>query len=347
MRKLKGVSIAQYAIIIVLIALALVPVFYVVGQNLFSNFKGFNDILAEESNEQNQTTTNSLPSDTTSPDQSSTNGIASPESPIRECSGGFCTIDFGEIVLKGLPDNFPEIVETTGSSSGTEILAGLLEQINDQLEDTIPEESRQNFEDLANLGHILADFQKHIEDKAKECSTTNYANACFHNFICSESTFTPDDPALLNNFPSLNLSGTVGNLSVYNDRIGGAMHDYLEEPDIFNASNNVELAFTIVDRYNKVQNDPNFSETQKAIVKEMYWQIAIMAEEIDAKVWGVSGINEQVLINDPITGVGEFLNVTNFTNEDIFTPQSSNVTDIDSAVICATGQQADTGKVCH
>lgn len=352
MRQIKGSSLSQYAIIIALIALALVPVFFVLGKNIYGHFDHFYELLAGKAADNPDISPSSSDVPDAIPPSGSTPNVAAgslggtPDNPVKNCDGGECTIDFGNMILTGIPDNFSELVQTSGSSGGTEAILNIVDQIIDQLDSDVPEESRKNLEELADLGHILADIEKHIEAIAEECAQTSYAKDCFHNRVCDNSTLIID-PELLKAFPTLDTTGTVGDLSVQSGRIGGAMHDYLLNPDFYNASVEKDLSFTFVERYNKVMEDDSISDAQKAVIKEMYWQIAILGEEIDAKLWGASGINEMIIINDPITGVGVETDVTGFTNEDIYKPKSSNITDLDSAIICATGNMSDSGTQCH
>jgi Flp pilus assembly pilin Flp len=352
MKNIKGNSLSQYAIIIALIALALVPAFFLLGKNIYGHFDLFYQLLAGK-------TANNADISTPEPDitdvktpSSDTQSIAAgslggtPDNPVKNCDSGLCVIDFGNMILTGIPDNFSELVQTTGSSGGTEAILSIIDQIIDQLDSDVPAESRKNLEELADLGHILAAFERHVENIAEQCAQTSYPKDCFHNKICSKSTLEID-PELLKAFPTLNTTGMLGNLIVQSGRIGGAMHDYLLNTDFYDARVEKDLSFTFVERYNKVMQDEYISDMQKAIIKEMYWQIAILGEEIDAKLWGASGINETIIINDPITGDGVEIDVTGFTNEDIYKPGSSNITDLDSAIICATGNMSDTGTQCH
>lgn len=346
MLKYKGSSLAQYAIIIALIAIAVVPAFFLIGDTIFSSFTNFYNLLSG-----GKTNTNVVSSAPETPPTKTETGQkagslgGTNDAPVKECSNGSCVIDYGDFLLQGVPDNFSDFVKSSGSSGGTENILSLFDQMIAQTQDSLPAESINKLQELADLGHILAGFEKYVEDIASSCSGKTYANSCFHNIITEPSSYKPD-PALLSQFPGLDFSGTIGTVSVHSGRIGGAMHDYLQVPEVFNERKDIELGFAIVERYNQVMQDPSLTNTQKDVVKQLYSQIAILGEEIDAKLWGVSGINEQIIINDPITGIGVMTDVTTFNTEDITNPQSSRITDLDSALICATGKKEDTGTDC-
>jgi hypothetical protein len=51
------------------------------------------------------------------------------------CNNGVCTVQVGNILLDGIPENFSDFVQTSGSAIGTDTIAGLLRQIAEQVAD--------------------------------------------------------------------------------------------------------------------------------------------------------------------------------------------------------------------
>ena len=157
-----GNAIAQYAIIIALIAAALTPVFYVFGNQIFGNFKNQLSVFSE--NNSGITAGNNFNSNTLesiSPEETVLNVFT----PQNDCTNSSCTINYGPIVLEGVPKDLSEIIETTGTAGGTTELAALLEQIADQVEnmDQVSQEDKTKIDQLASLAYQMALYESSIE----------------------------------------------------------------------------------------------------------------------------------------------------------------------------------------
>ncbi|MEA2022288.1 MAG: hypothetical protein U9N08_07425, partial [Candidatus Caldatribacteriota bacterium] len=103
------------------------------------------------------------------------------DTPTQSCTEGTCIIDFGPFPLTGLPENFSEFIETSGSAGATDKLFAIAEQIADYLKDTGDLEGAKEFRELANLGHFMSDIQETVEDELKSCQSESDVVACFDN----------------------------------------------------------------------------------------------------------------------------------------------------------------------
>lgn len=347
-RKIFGSALTQYAIIIGLLAVVLIPSFFIMGSLINENFKGFSSIFSNK-DEQTETTTNP---NTTTP---TTNPIipallggslgGTPENPVKECDNGVCNIDYGELMLQGLPDNFTELVETSGTAAGTTELTNMLDQMIAQMEGNVDAQELQQMKDLANMGHLMADYEKYVEDFAKQCDTTADPKQCMGDFLYHGTT---------NYNPPTNLTNQLTGLALdfsnpgYILEVGGSMNNYLNDSTTFEQSKNSELASAFVGQYQEVMNNSAFSDTQKDIVKELYWQIGSMATELDNVIWSSGSSNyTQDSYYDPLTVEQTYYDISSFEAGDIYNPNYSHTTDLDSALICAAGYHSDTSTQCH
>ena len=349
MKSSSGSVLSQYGIIIALIALAIIPVFFLMGQIINNNFKGFNTLYTDM-NDQASNNSTSTPINQSFPTITDLNSLAgslkgTPENPAKDCVNGFCTLDYGEFALQGIPDNFTEIIESTGTSAGTNTLALLLDQMIAQMEGNVDEINLQEIKKLSNMGHLIADYERYVEDFAKQCDNTADPKACMGDFLYNgTANYTPPDK-LINQLSNLNLDfSNPGNIL----EVGGGMDNYVNDINTFNTNIDSQLCYAFVDQYNTVMNNSAFTDAQKNIVKELYWQIGSMATELDNIIWS-SGSSNYLSDNyiDPLTLEQYSYDISAFEPNDIYTPSYSNTSDLDSALICAAGYHSDSGLQCH
>ncbi|MEW5820582.1 MAG: hypothetical protein AB1782_10360 [Cyanobacteriota bacterium] len=183
MKKYSGSGLSQYSIIIALVALALVPVFFILGKSLFRHFEYFYNTIKQKDSfvsnslttEQNSSTipvntqNNTIPTvnnnvplsnnttTSTSPNNvqntsSNTTVYQEPyefvENPKVNCSGSNCTLDFGNFTLKGVPSDFGEFIQSAGTSGATDKIATLIEQIKLGLTDPAEEPIKNYLDEL-------------------------------------------------------------------------------------------------------------------------------------------------------------------------------------------------------
>ncbi|MEW5821887.1 MAG: hypothetical protein AB1782_16960 [Cyanobacteriota bacterium] len=344
-----GSSLSQYAIIIGIIILAIVPVFFLLGQTIKDNFKGFSSTYSDDSGEGSSTATTNDPgttgSNTTDPGSLAGSLNGTPENPVKQCENGKCIIDYGEFALQGIPDNFTELVETSGTSAGTDNLASMLDQMIAQMEGKVDPAELQQIKDLSNMGHLIADYEKYVEEFARQCDSTADPKACMGDFLYhGTANYTPPSN-LTSQFQNLNLDFTnPGNIL----EIGGSMNSYVNDINTFNSKKDTNLCAAFVNQYLTVADNSSFTNAQKDIVKELYWQIGTMATELDNIIWssGSSNYTTDSYI-DPLTLKETSYDISSFEAGDIYNPKYSNTSDLDSALICAAGYHSDSGIQCH
>ncbi|MEW5818909.1 MAG: hypothetical protein AB1782_01845 [Cyanobacteriota bacterium] len=128
-RTLSGTNIAQYAIVIAVVAAFIVPAFYNFSLNIQNNLiytssdHQSNGMDVKEKNidlnetisilkEQNE----ELYIETTVLEESPGCYGGAPDRPVVHCVYGICSIDFGESIISNIPENYKEFAETTGYS---------------------------------------------------------------------------------------------------------------------------------------------------------------------------------------------------------------------------------------
>ena len=125
----RGNSLTQYAIIIALIALLLVPVFLILGQNIVNYFAGLDKGLGERKNDHTTVSNDQLPANMTNMAGGSLGGT--PDKPVEKCQDNECVIDFGEFVLSGVPENFSDYVSRKKVEKAKDLLIFSDKKINE------------------------------------------------------------------------------------------------------------------------------------------------------------------------------------------------------------------------
>ncbi|MEW5821321.1 MAG: hypothetical protein AB1782_14100 [Cyanobacteriota bacterium] len=170
----KGNSLSQYAIIIAIIAVVLIPLFFIMGNNIYDNFNNFNKTLgnkkiAIQTNLAQTTTSNpSSTVSTTTPDKLDLGGT--PETPVRTCKNALCTIDYGEFILQGVPEDLNDYLQSSGNSGTTDFLSSLLDQIVSQVANLDTSVDIDLIQKLANEGHAIAALEKQLEEESAKIS---------------------------------------------------------------------------------------------------------------------------------------------------------------------------------
>ncbi len=182
----------------------------------------------------------------------------------------------------------------------------------------MPAESTDKVKKLANLGHQIASYEKTFEDKVKNCNKDNK---------CLKSVEKSLERNLLN--------------------IGEAQRDYKNNKREFNKNvNEGNTAYLFVYELNKVLNDPEISQTDINVIKELAWNIGVIAEDFQNNLAGLAGSRGNRFY-DPITGKSSSEKIQGDTYENFVNYNASKITNFDSALICAAGKHTDTGKKCH
>lgn len=200
----KGSALYQYVIIIALVALAVAPVYLFFGRNIVTFFEHFYNSLSNKESFQSQQTSkvnnnnynnnanNTLPaninntplSTTTTTTTSNTNTSApvnmggqfggTPDKPVKKCDANLCSLDYGNFILKNIPVDFKEYVESHGTSGGTDKILAILDEFIKQLKQYDPANKNIfHLENLSNEGHKLANIEGILEDYGEDWK--NYA----------------------------------------------------------------------------------------------------------------------------------------------------------------------------
>jgi len=357
--KTKGNAIAQYGIIIALVALALVPVFYLFGKNIVDYFANFKNMLGG-----NNTNVVEQPVSTTPeampPAPVATAAIkagelgGTPDQPQLVCKNGICAIDYGDFVLNGIPENFQEFAQAAGISGGTDKLISLIEQIAEQLEADEEHEKAAQLRQLANLGHAVADIDKLYEDIAENCIGNEYEMACLTNNLSYGSAdiqFYEDIDALVPDFSPEHPKEIYDSID-----IGYARYLKNFEPGKYEDLKTSLISIQMVEIFDSIMNDPGYSDSMKTVTTELLKNLSDLNYQMRGLMMagyyaGRDSAKGSYDLDkyDPITG--ENTGKSSFSREmgleDIISPEISNKSDIKSALICATGEYDDTGKVCE
>ncbi len=373
MRSIKGNVISQYAIIIGIVIIALIPIFYVFGSTITKSFTDFYNCLqnkeeiattstsnAVQDNNTGSSGTGTSNNDTsagTSTDMNTTTTPA-PDTPVSNCSGGVCDIDFGDFVLSGIPENFGGFIEAQGTSGGTDKIVTLLKQIAEQLKEQGDMEGYQQYMDLANLGHFMARLEEQMTEKAVMCDNLGSSVPCLHEVsstyapieINSEfRRILPDYDYMRNLFSGMLNDSTYNYMSIgYAQAQADGNGGIIPNTDRFPGAAMAKI-------YNEIMDNPNYSDSLKGMTSEL-------VQFIEDLSYNQMGYYNSLYFTDAFTEIdapfslydvtdGSIIKTEKFQYDQIITavmdPNISTGTDLNSALICASGNNHDTGKRCH
>lgn len=342
-KKNKGQNLIEFAILLGCIGVGAIFALSAIGFNVNNLFQNGVDQMASYKpfgNVQSNSTTQQPPISNTPGPLGGT-----PDNPVKQCNGNTCKLDFGEFILDGVPDNFGELVKTSGTAGSTEALLGLVDQLITQMDGKVTIDELNKIKKLSNTGHLIANYEKYVEDFAINCNASVDSYQCLSDFLYNGASTYSVPSSLSSQLPDLNIDIADPGSAL---EIGGAMNDYLNNTTKFNNHSTTDPAYAFVKSYLDVMDDSVFTDTQKSVIKQLYWQIGSLATEFDNIVWSSgSGNYSTDTYFDPITGQSFEYDVSQFTVNDILSPKYSNVTDMDSALICASGHRSDVNNICH
>lgn len=352
MLKNKGSNLIEYAI-----PLALVAIVVGLGLHSFVSSGAIKNYLINSSSnsmvfkDKNQTSA-VAPEDTAALPVNLSSGSfgGSLENPVKQCDSDSCTIDYGEYILNNIPLDYGGFVEAHGVSGGTDLLASLVEQIASQLEDKGDLAGAQDFRDLANLGHFISDMQQTLEETVATCP----AKGCVDSVIARSITLnpTPEVAGILTSYDP-NIS-EISDLLLMT-RLDLARNDLDSNPTTTDPATSPALA--MVELFDKINSDPDYSDTVKSITKELFVNINDLGYDLYGNIAVANTDTKTLLIEtggssvpqyDPITGdpiAAESFNISSL--DDILHPQTSSGTDLNSLLICTTGGSLDDGSSCE
>lgn len=288
-----------------------------------------------------------------------------PEQPIKTCIANSCAIDFGELILKNVPENFGAAVSESGSSHGVDDLSELLLQIADQLNDaTTPVDEAADLRDLANLGHFVADAIEQGEKKLDSCpvNSTDCLDKLQLIYTSEKLSLPPNLNSVLTGFDSkytiadLLLDGALGGMNVSSKRLGDIRNKKIEGSVLYSMHTDDNPLFAMIEKYDAIQNntDSKYTDTVKAITKQLFLDLDKVIYNFQESSYIANDGEYLHPHTSPLTGLKTetktTLTVDGKTDyeiaQELLKPEASIFTDIDSALICTTGKYDDTGQAC-
>ncbi|MEW5818621.1 MAG: hypothetical protein AB1782_00390 [Cyanobacteriota bacterium] len=269
--------------------------------------------------------------------------------PVISCTGGHCSIDYGDFILNGIPDDFGEIVETSGTSGGTEDLVSILASIGDQITD--PDsgdgDSAEDFKLIANLGHFMAAIQEQSEIAAKACASDADPVACFNqknNDYKANPILPPDNiKGLLTSWPNGfdDLQGILSRCDLGWGANAGLPPSYT----------NINISMNVMNAYDRVMaadSGDGVTPEMQQIATELIVQLDKLNDNLYRVHENLKGGTVNYANYDPITGSLQWDNGANFPSDiqDVYAPETSNNTDIRAQIFCATGNGDIIGASC-
>lgn len=170
----KGSSLAQYGIVIALVGIALVPAFFILGDSIKQSLGNFNSAMEDTNAKMESNSGQTSPTPSLKNITPGTLGGSS-AAPKIQCSGNDCVIDFGDYVIEGIPGNFSEFIQSSGTSGGTHLLATVLEEIAQKA--PVDEETKNLIQQLANNGHGIAYNEEYMHNQISQLIAENGNNS--------------------------------------------------------------------------------------------------------------------------------------------------------------------------
>lgn len=360
----KGASLIQYAIILAFISIGVVFGYSLIGQQINDILNKYlacftaNAAVVKQNQLQQEVGTGSIVKGQLG---------GTPQQPVSACSGSMCSVDYGSFVLNGVPANYSDFIASSGSSGGTDKIADLINQMASQIEADGDSVTAQEFRDIANLGHFLASTEDLLEEKFNACSAITDSQAqfnCAKSFIGSNvSDYYPNLPANVQSLlPNLDLSNIKVIDFFYNNlNICGQSELVYRYGDLLgygrNSTNNVVIkSLSLLDSV-KSKSIPNeYKDVLDKLLVSIYATGNNFYGPLDQMIH-VNGFDQTITLptstSTYIDGNGNLQTVTGAGGSrylkdlnGILTPQFSAYSNLDSQLICVTGQYDDTGKAC-
>lgn len=356
MRRSKGSSLVQYAILLALMSIAVVGVYFAFGReiNMILNkyltmFTANNAAVEANAKLISDGANIKMPTGTVGP----LGGTAS--NPVSQCAGSSCDIDFGSFVLKGVPENFGEFVVSNGSSGGIDELCKLIEQIASQIEATDPGNAG-DLKDLANLGHFISDFAEKSEIVAKSCTGMELSESeslkhCFDQSmdqLLAETIKLPSNISnLLPNYNSYQKDQHFMDTFVIMDPATPWNPDnrrfYYKGSYIYGGEliptydSRSSPGMKFLEIYNKLKFS-NLSSEQISVVDKLYNNISTIAHNHQLETYETYQSSK----------IGWNIFPSPKSNVDgVHSPETARNVDLKSALICVTGKRYDNGSECQ
>ncbi|MEW5820355.1 MAG: hypothetical protein AB1782_09205 [Cyanobacteriota bacterium] len=274
-----------------------------------------------------------------------------PEEPVKRCENGLCTIDFGEFILNGLPENFNEFVETVGTSSGTDKICSMLEQIADQLELNGDVDGAKDFRNLANLEHFVADMQGEMDQQAKTCSTAPDPMACMQSYLGSTSPASEVPSNLDGVLTSFYTGEYLANISAYCGLGYSRYYNEVKFPSAEPSTSRPSGAASII--FDKILNDSSYSDSLKNVTIALMQNVDDIAVNQQKMISGIQSplgygtdiVNKYNILNGQL--IETVTPTPPATIDGFYHPQTSVATDLTSTLICVSGKNTSESMACY
>lgn len=290
-RKNQGNALAQYGVIIGLIALALIPLFFMFGKTITDNFTSFQSYLSESDyNDPNNT------------DPSSGNNGGS--SSIT-CTSGTCTLTSPEGVTLNVPEDINIFIETAGSSGAVGQFSNVLDQLIAQMSsnDSLCNSANKSLctTDLKRFSDLIklqADNYKFIEDLAKKGGKEDFQSVANNSF--NALGYNPP-PELTNVLPKADYDYYISSLLNERNHIGWSSK--LNTPGT-NPNADTCLGSAIMDQYDVIMESKDYNDNLKGIVSELLSGMSQLSTNMEALTSAANSPSNTGSSRsfDPITG---------------------------------------------
>lgn len=318
--KHKGNALFQYVIILALVGLALTPVFMSVGEKIVDILQEYTTVF-----EANNVAIkgNTAPIVSTIPSQLTITSLTSTNNSIAvndTCLGGSCTIQFGDMMLQGIPEDFNEFVETAGASGGTDSIASILYDIGKQLEESGQITQSEEVKKLASIAHNISVIESEMEDMVHSCNQTSDP-ATYDARHCIDWYFFKNGKYANTPFPK-----PTGFDETYVDFPQLTYKQYFDT--FANESKTSNLAYFFKTQLDQVESDSTIPETVKKLTTKLSNDI--------------STIQEDFMLNVKYSGYYTKSNDEHLDYSDFASYNASSITDFKAAIICTAGNNGDS-----
>lgn len=374
MNKEKGQELIEFSLISALVCIGVIFALTILGQNITTVYNDAVNALATMNNGFNSpaianpvnttggspttptvttpTATDPVVDTTTTPDLLSDASLPTttslPTGNYAVSNGDTMDISVDGITLTGVPKDFQNLINTIGPNGTTETILGLIEQMAVQMDDpATPQDEGEDFRDMANLGHFIADYEADIELKAAGCNLQSNPSSCMSSELMYTNSLGSSVPSSLSSIlSSYSLQDNHSDQMAQMLDFGIAANRCKSGGSGCSPTSNPIHAF--YKQYDTVMSSSDYSDSSKAIIKQLYTEIASIGTNMKTQMEVVSGATPSMIAYDPVTGNPMLSNApTSVAINDILHPSASVVTDLDSSLICTTGVHSDDGTVCQ
>lgn len=278
-----------------------------------------------------------------------------PAKPVKLCNNSSCTLDFGDFVLSGIPEDFNDYLKSNGAAGGTEVLYNLMNQIADTLSEQGKTNEANKIKDLANLGYFISSYEKQLESEVTNCTKQSDPKACV---LALEPLRPPLAANITSLVPDYDPSSAYflhqeGNDLMNPGTVGGdcnlVQYGSVSQADCDHArSSTVSGAF--LSKYEEIMKDDGIPESARGVVENLYNEIGLLGGHLRFKsciIQDTGGCNPVTSPVDPEKQIiYDALPYTGTINE-IMSSYASQVSKLDSGLICAAGWKKATGSSCY